>query len=182
MNIHIETDTLIIRDLEEFDVEGIFALDSDPEVHRYLGNQPIHTIEEAKKSIQYIRQQYLDNGIGRWAIIEKKTNDFVGWTGLKYEEKLRKEFSYYDLGYRLRKKYWGQGIGYQTAVASIQYGFDKLNLPEICAAADIDNQASNRILRKTGLQFVEVFEYEGSLCNWYRLTQADFRQKARQFS
>jgi ribosomal-protein-alanine N-acetyltransferase len=179
MNIHIETDHLIIRDLEETDVEGIFALDSDPEVHRYLGNQPIDTMEEAKKSIRYIRQQYLDNGIGRWAIIDKKTNDFVGWTGLKYEENLRKEFSYYDLGYRLRKKYWGQGIGYQTATASLKYGFDRLNLSEICAAADIDNQASNRILRKVGLEFVEVFEYEGILHNWYKLTQADFRLKAR---
>ena len=53
--------------------------------------------------ISFIRAQYVKNGIGRWAIIDKNTEDFIGWTGLKYEQNLRKEFNYYDLGYRLKK-------------------------------------------------------------------------------
>lgn len=75
-----------------------------------------------------IRQQYIDNGIGRWAIIEKKTNDFIGWTGLKFVTDLTNNHKHYnDLGYRLRKKYWGKGIATETAFASLSYAFDKLN-------------------------------------------------------
>ncbi|MFY7671823.1 GNAT family N-acetyltransferase [Tenacibaculum sp. MEBiC06402] len=174
MNIHIETERLIIRDLEEFDVDGMFALDSDPDVHKFLGNRPISTKQEAEEVIANIRQQYIDNGIGRWAIVDKKSNDFVGWTGLKYETGLRKEFNYYDLGYRLRKEYWGKGIATETAVASLKYGFEKMNLKEIGAAADIDHIVSNKILQRIGLQLVETFEYDNTLNNWYNLTKEEW--------
>jgi len=113
MNIHIETKRLLLRDIEEQDVTGIFDLDSDPDVHEYLGKKPIKTMQEAEEVIEYIKGQYIKNGIGRWAIIDKKTNDFIGWSGLKYEEHVR-NYNYYDIGYRLRKKYWGKGIATET--------------------------------------------------------------------
>lgn len=174
MKVHIETERLLIRDIEAYDTQGIFELDSDPEVHEFLGKKPIKTIEEAKQAIDYIRAQYDKNGIGRWAIIDKKTEDFIGWTGLKYEQELRKEFSYYDIGYRLRKKYWGLGIATETAVESLKYGFNKLDLKEIGAAADIHHVASNKILKKIGLKLIERFDYEGVPHNWYNLKKTEW--------
>lgn len=174
MKIHVETERFVLRDIEDFDVEGIFALDSDPEVHEYLGKNPIKTMEEAKGVVDYIRNQYQKNGIGRWAIIDKETNDFVGWTGLKYEDQVRTEFNYYDLGYRLRKKYWGKGIATETAIASLRYGFEQLNLKEISAAADVQNIGSNKILQKVGMSFVEVFDFEDDPHNWYTITKQDW--------
>ena len=156
MKVHIETERLLIRDLEEYDAKGIFQLDSDPDVHEFLGKNPINTIDEAKQVIDFIRNQYVNNGIGRWAIIDKKTDDFIGWTGLKYEQGLRVDFSYYDLGYRLRKKYWGKGIATESAIQSLKYGFEKLDLKEIGAAADVDHLVSNKILKKIGLKFIEI--------------------------
>jgi len=179
MKIHIETERLIIRDLEEFDAKGIFDLDSDAEVHEYLGRKPIKTINEAEEIINYIRNQYVENGIGRWAIIDKKTMDFVGWTGLKYEEKVRENYNYYDLGYRLRKKYWGKGIASETAIESLNYGFNKLDLNEICAAADINNIASNKILKKIGLRFIETFKFDETLHNWYKINKSEWRELKR---
>lgn len=174
MKIHIETERLIIRDLEAFDAKGIFELDSDPKVHEFLGKNPIKTIKEAEGVINGIRQHYVENGIGRWAIVDKKTNDFIGWTGLKYEQNLRKNFSYYDLGFRLRSKYWGKGIATEAAIACLNYGFDTLNLNEICAAVNIDNLASNKILQKIGLRFIETFEYKGISCNWYKIKKMEW--------
>lgn len=174
MNIHIETDRLILRDLELTDAQGIFELDSDSEVHEYLGNYPIKTLEEAEDIIRFIRNQYITNGIGRWAIIDKKTKEFIGWSGLKYEEVLRDNFSYYDLGYRLIKKYWGRGIATETAIASLKYGFNTLNLNEICAAADVNNMGSNKILQKIGMQFKETFNYDNDLHNWYAITKNEW--------
>ena len=124
--------------------------------------------------IDFIRNQYVVNGIGRWAIIDKKTNDFIGWTGLKFEQGLRENFSYYDLGYRLRKKYWGKGIATESAIQSLKYGFENLDLKEIGAAADVDHLVSNKILKKIGLKFIETFEFEGSTCNWYNLKKSDW--------
>ena len=179
MKVHIETDRFIIRELEEYDAEGIFELDSDPEVHEFLGKKPIKTIDEAYKVIDFIRKQYVSNGIGRWAIIDKKTEDFIGWTGLKYEKGLRKEFNYYDLGYRLRKKYWGKGIATETAIESLKYGFQILGLKEIGAAADVNHLVSNKILKKIGLKFIETFDYEGVTHNWYKISKTEWTELER---
>ncbi len=174
MKVYIETDRLLLRDIEESDAAGIFALDSDPEVHQYLGNHPITSMQQAEEMICLIRQQYVDKGVGRWAVIDKASNEFVGWSGLKYELNLRKEFSYFDLGFRLRPKYWGQGIATESARESLKFGFTKMNLTQICAAADIANFASNAVLKKVGLQFKEVFQYEEIPVNWYVLNREDW--------
>ena len=174
MNVHVETERFILRDIEHYDAQGMFELDSDPEVHEFLGKKPIQTIDQAKQVIKYIRGQYKNNGIGRWAIIDQKSGDFIGWTGLKYEEELREGFNYYDLGYRLKKSYWGNGIATETAVASLQYGFEKLELKEIGGAADVKHAASNKILKRIGLKLIEKFNYQGMPHNWYNLQKTEW--------
>ena len=116
----IETERLYFSALLESDDIGIFELDADPEVHQYLGNKPIENIEQAGDTIKFIRQQYLDNGIGRFAIIEKATNNFIGWGGFKLITELTNGHQdYYDLGYRLIRKYWGKGYATESAKAAI---------------------------------------------------------------
>lgn len=176
MNIHLETKRLILRDIRESDVQGMFELDSDPEVHRYLGNNPVSTIEQSEKVIQYIHKQYKENGIGRLAVIDKASGEFMGWSGLKLEDVIRKEGPYYDLGYRFKRKCWGKGIATESAIASLQFGFEQLKLEEICAAADVNNIGSNKVLQKVGMRWVETFEFEGFDNNWYRLRRMDWTE------
>jgi ribosomal-protein-alanine N-acetyltransferase len=175
MKVYVETDRLLMREFTEDDAPGLFALDSDPEVHKYLGNMTVKTIEESRDIIRFIRKQYEENGIGRWAVIDKATGDFIGWSGLKYEKNLRRGMEYYDVGYRLRRQYWGQGIATETAIESLKYGFGEMGVEEICAAAHVDNAASNRVLQKIGMALTETFDYDGELHNWYRLKRADWK-------
>lgn len=127
MNIYIETERLIIRSFRDLDIAGIYQLDSDPEVHTYLGKNPMKSMHQAEEIIKGIKKQYLTNGFGRLAIIDKKTDEFIGWSGIKLEQSIR-DFDYYDLGYRLRKKYWGQGIATEASIASLKYGFEERHL------------------------------------------------------
>src|ERR1044071_659176 len=100
MTIFAETQRLILREITMEDVDGFFELDSDPEVHKYLGTQPVTSKQEIIDTIKFVRQQYVDNGIGRWAIIDKSTNRFIGWTGLKLvKDVINNHSNYYDLGY-----------------------------------------------------------------------------------
>lgn len=178
MKIFTETERLILREILPTDIDGMFELDSDPDVHRYLGNKPVKNKEQIVEVIRFIRQQYIENGIGRWAIIDKKTNNFIGWTGLKFiTEKTNNHINYYDLGYRLIKKYWGQGIATETAIASLEFAFDKLNAIEVYGMADCENIDSNKILKKVGLKFMETFDFEGIKHNWYKIERAEFENK-----
>ena len=177
MKIFAETERLILREVLPTDADGFFELDADPEVHRYLPGNPIQNKEQAMETIAFIRQQYIDNGIGRWAIIDKKTNDFIGWAGLKLvTESTNNHINYYDLGYRLIKKYWGQGIATEAAHASLLFAFDTLNANEVYAIADCENAASNKVLTKVGLTFIETFEKQGIKCNWYKIEREYFEK------
>jgi len=158
-----------LRELFPSDDKKMFELDSNPEVHTYLGNNPVTNIEQSREIIKNIRQQYRDNGVGRWAVILKETNEFIGWSGLKLEKNVNGHDTFYDLGYRFIQEYWGKGYAIETANAFVDYGFNKLNLDTINAYADAGNKASRNVLEKAGLYYINTFEYEGEEEVWYEI-------------
>lgn len=178
MNFYIETERLILREILPTDVDGIFELDSNPTVHKYLGNKPIKTKEKAIEIIQFIREQYKERGIGRFATIEKSSGDFIGWSGLKLntdeKDELNGKRNFYDIGYRFIPRYWGNGYATESSLATLDFGFNKLGLDTIYGAAEIENIASNIVLKKIGLQFINEFNFEDGRANWYELKIEDY--------
>lgn len=170
MNLILETDRLILREILVSDAEAFFAMDNNPNVHRYLWNKPTQKIEETLEIITFVRKQYLDNGIGRFAIISKETKEFMGWAGLKFNtEMVNNKTNFYDIGYRLDEKFWGRGYASEASFAWVQYAFETLKIKTIEAATHIENVASNRILQKIGMQFTEQYQEDGVSWNWYQL-------------
>lgn len=169
MTTSIETPRLLLRPLLESDAPGMFALDSNPNVHQFLGNKIVSEISQSLEWIHNIRQQYKDNGIGRWAAIEKSSGEFIGWSGLKLERDVNGRATFYDFGYRLREEFWGKGYATEAGKAWIQYGFNEMKLPVINAYCDAAHAGSRHVLEKCGLQHTESFEYEGVPECWYEI-------------
>ncbi|TGE28955.1 GNAT family N-acetyltransferase [Hymenobacter metallicola] len=166
---NLETPRLLLREMLPTDAPGILALDSDPEVLRYVPGQLLKTLEEAAGVIAYIRQQYAQNGIGRWAVVRRDTQEFIGWCGIKLvnDYHTNGRTNYYDIGYRLLRQHWGQGFASEAARASLAYAFDTLKLPEIHATARRENLASCRILERLGLRKETEFRQDDALWHWY---------------
>ncbi|SOD11630.1 GNAT family N-acetyltransferase [Pedobacter xixiisoli] len=176
--IIIETERFYIRPLVAEDAAGIFELDSNTNVHTYLGNHPIKTFAEAENTIRLIQKQYEDLCIGRWAIIEKSTGNFVGWTGFKLITELtNNHVNYHDLGYRLIEKYWGKGVATETAKACLKYAFETLKLEVVYGICDVDNIASKNILQKCGLQVIETFNYDKTPHYWLRVFKEEWEKQ-----
>ncbi|WP_316806958.1 GNAT family N-acetyltransferase [Pedobacter agri] len=170
MNAFIETERLILRELKITDAKGMFEMDSDPLVHRFLGNSPVLNINQSAADIAFIQVQYKENGIGRWAVIEKHSDQFIGWSGLKLIKDINNNHSnYYDIGYRLNRKFWGKGYATESAKAAIDYGFKELNLVQIIGIADVENKDSIHVLEKLGLQKINVFDYKGRDHHWFKI-------------
>ena len=161
LKFYIKTQRLVLRDLLTSDVAGMFELDSDAEVHRFLGNKPVKSLDESKNVIEIIRAQYEANGIGRWAVIEQESGNFIGWAGLKLmTEPLNGKVGFYDLGYRFIKRYWGNGYATEAALAAVAFAHNVMKLKEIYGMANIDNIASRTVLEKTGMQYLNTFAYD----------------------
>lgn len=173
MTFHIETERLILRELRITDLDGMFELDSCPEVHRYLGNKPVKTKAESQKILESVLNQYKERGIGRWAAIEKSSGDFIGWSGLRLntEYNMNGFTKYYDVGYRLIKRYWGKGYATESGKAAVDYAFNTLQLSRIYATTEIGNQASHNALLKIGLTYMNNFYFkpEQLQLRWYKI-------------
>ncbi|WP_428741508.1 GNAT family N-acetyltransferase [Tenacibaculum sp.] len=178
MKFYLETERLILREFRESETEGIFELDSNAEVHKYLGNNPITTYKQAENIITFFEEQYKERGIGRFAAFEKESGEFIGWSGLKLntgeEEELNGFTDFLDIGYRLIPRFWGKGYASESAFACLDFGFKEMNYDIIYGAADVENIGSNKVLQKIGLQFVNEFGYKGVDVNWYKLKKSAY--------
>ena len=150
MQIIFQTPRLILRQFTEGDAPLILALNSDPEIVKYVHEPTLKTEEQAKKILLDIILPQYKNNLGRWAIHTKDNMDFIGWCGLKY----RPELDEIDLGYRLMQKAWGKGYATEAAQHSLNFGFNNLNLKLITGRTHIENLASIKVLEKIGMDFI----------------------------
>ncbi|MDQ6471084.1 GNAT family N-acetyltransferase [Flavobacterium sp. LHD-80] len=166
----IETERLLLRQLQMSDVDGMFELESNPNVHLYVGNKPITDIDQSRAYIEFVNQQYKDFGTGRWAVILKETNEFIGWSGIKFiTHEINNHQNFYEIGYRFIEKHWGKGYATEAGKAFIDHAFNEMKVDAVYAYADEGNTNSRKILEKLGLQFVNSFEYEGERELWYEI-------------
>ncbi len=175
--MQLETNRLIMRPFEETDAEGLFLLDSNPEVMKYVGGIVSTEVEQSRQMIEFIQNQYKENGVGRLAVIEKSSNILIGWSGLKY---LTKEINgmknVYELGYRFLPEYWGKGYATETAIAALNYAFNEIKTDVVYAMAVTENAGSNHVLRKLGFEELGTFLDDGDLCYWYKLEKENYKQ------
>ena len=62
-----------------------------------------------------------------------------------------------ELGYRLKKSYWGNGYATEGSRALIQKGFMELQVEEVFAITMMENLGSRRVMEKSGLSFIREF-------------------------
>ena len=170
MKLPIITERLILRKITTEDADDFFQLDSNPDVMKYVGMKPLTKKEETLKMIENLINQYEKNGTARLAVIEKSSNRLIGWCGIKLlTEEVNGFKNIYELGYRFLPEFWGKGYATESALASLDLGFNQLNADKIYAYADVENQSSNHVLTKLGFENKGAFVDKGDNCYWYEL-------------
>jgi len=147
MKFILETERLQLRQFDISDAQKMFELNSDEEVLKYTGDKKFASIEAAKQFLENYNA-YSKTGFGRWSVILKSNNEFIGWCGLKYHKE-----GFVDIGYRFFKKDWNKGYATESAKACLEYGFHELKLKEIIGRAARENVASIRVFEKLKMKF-----------------------------
>ena len=172
MDLILETERLIMREMRHDDAEALFDMDSNPNVHIYHWQKPYATIDEIHTYIEMIRNQYERNNIGRFSTIVKETNELIGWTGIKYiDDHIENgNTNFYDYGYRLHEKHWNKGYATEASIAWLDYGFNQMNIKEMNAYTHSENGASNHVLQKVGFNFIENYiDKHGTPWKWWQM-------------
>ena len=170
----IETSRLYLREFELSDARKMFELNSDKEVIKYTGDDHFTSESEALNFIKNY-DHYKAHGFGRWAVILKETNTFIGWNGLKLNEE-----NDIDIGFRFFKKYWGKGYATEIIAGFLEFCFDAFRLPSIMAQALKTNSASQRVLEKLGFEYVRDVTVQ-SIANLEPETDCEYRLTRERF-
>jgi [ribosomal protein S5]-alanine N-acetyltransferase len=178
MDLILETERLLMRQILPEDAQNIFELDNNPNVMQYLGGKTITDINLIHNKIKRIRKEYEDYKIARFAVILKETNEFIGWSGIQFvTEEENNHINYYDLGYRLNENFWGKGYGLEAALPWVKYAFEEMKIEILTAGAHEDNIGSNKILQKCGMKYINQYDWETFPWNWYEITSNEYFKK-----
>ena len=160
----LETERTYLREFAPEDAIHLFQMNSDLEVLTFTGDVPFKNIAEAQSFINRY-EAYKKTGFGRYAVIRKSDDEFLGWCGLK----LHRERSVVDVGYRFYKCYWNQGYATESTKAVITYAFEHLKLPTLVAHVHKDNLSSQRVLDKCNLIKDSNIKYDDQPSLLYKL-------------
>ena len=125
----LESDRLIMRPLVESDVDEIFAMRSDEEIMRFIREPQGRS--ESFEWITLVSERWSDEKLGFCALIEKKTNIFLGWCGVWRLN----ETDEMEIGYAIEKAHWGKGFATEAAAEFMKYAFAELKTEKLVAVA-----------------------------------------------
>jgi [ribosomal protein S5]-alanine N-acetyltransferase len=119
--------------------------------------------------------QMEEHGVQYWPVFLLDGNRHAGCAGLR---RYGNEQRVYELGFHLRRDFWGQGLAAEAARTVIDYGFGKLGAQALAAGHHPANEASRHVLIKLGFVFKEMEFYppSGLMEPVYRLTQMQDQQ------
>jgi ribosomal-protein-alanine N-acetyltransferase len=111
-----------------------------------------------------------EHGFGWWALALQDDDLLVGWCGLNYLP----ETDEVELKYLLAEEFWGRGIATEASKASLKYALTDTNLDLIIGIVHPENVASQRVLEKVGMSFLDSKQYFGMQCLRYCVNRETF--------
>ena len=148
----LKTERLIIKSPEIDDKVELTQLINDYAVVQWLSNMPFpYRLEDAEEFIEQSQEKVLKQEFKTYMIFHNKK--MIGGIELR-------DFNEHscELGYWLGKKYWGKGFATEAVGKILELGFGELNLSNIYAAYKVGNEASKKVLEKSGFQFYRLKE------------------------
>ena len=155
----LETDRLILRDLQESDLQALIALNQDPEVMQYFPKP--YSQAESLRLYQGIQDEVEAYGYSLWAVEEKSSQEFIGLVGLHHSDlRIFAGKEAVEIGWRLRKEFWNRGYATEAAQACLDFAFQQAGLSEVYSFTSLLNQPSQKVMQKLGMEFVKEFDNE----------------------
>jgi ribosomal-protein-alanine N-acetyltransferase len=157
----LETDRMTLRRMTMEDVDPLMDIFSDPEAMRYYPGTKSRA--EAEGWVQWNLRLYEGYGHGLWIATLKETLEFAGQCGLVVQTV--DGVKEVELGYLFLRRFWGQGLATEAALACRDYAFETLGRSRIVSLIDPGNAASRRVAEKVGMDLErEIVKWDKPIC------------------
>ena len=174
------TERLILRPLEEADLDAYAELLMQPEVRTSLHLPDTFSRREAWQGMAQWRGQWELRGSGQWAVVERSGGRLVGRAGLHRPE--ASDWPGLEVGWALHPNWWGNGYATEAGARSIAYAFEVIGANEVFSVILPENERSQSVARRLGLTMIEervLSAYPGEIHGIWRLDRDHWQRTAR---
>ena len=164
----LETDRLILRPPVQPDLDAWAAFMADEEAAKFIGGTaPRSTVWRGMASMA---GSWALLGFGMFSVLERATGRWVGRLGPWCPE----GWPGFDLGWMLRRSFWGCGYATEGAAAALRYAFTHLGRPHVISLIHPENKASIQVAERLGGRRVDSTEVMGKPALRYRITREEW--------
>jgi len=108
-------------------------------------------------------------------MVLKSTGEVIGDCDIIRQE-VEGEFLY-EIGYHLRRDYWGQGLATEAAVACREWAFAHLKAERVISLIRPENLLSRRVAERNGMTIWKEISWRG-LCHYVYSIEKACRDRA----
>jgi RimJ/RimL family protein N-acetyltransferase len=143
----LTTKRLLLRGWRTGDREPFAAMNADPEVMRYFPG-PLSR-DESDALVDRIEAGFAERGFGLWAV--EADGEFIGFTGLNPVPDALPIAPAMEIGWRLARAHWGNGLAPEAARGVLAHAFGPLGLTDLVSFTTVTNTPSRRVMEKLGM-------------------------------
>jgi len=153
----ILTPNQTLRAFHKKDAVVLHRILNEENILQYYPSPVPPPLDRVEKFIDRQLAHWEEHGYGWWAVVPFGSQELIGWNGLQYLP----ETGETEVGFLLSKAYWNRGLATEGAEASLDFGFERYNLKRIIGLVHPENYASQRVLVKIGMAFIDQAQYFG---------------------
>jgi len=153
----LQTPRLLLREFTFEDADALALVLSDPETMRYYPAP--YDRAGVEQWIERNRQRYQNDGVGLWAMEFTKTQELTGDCGI-VRQHVEGEY-FYEIGYHLRRDFWGQGLATEAAIACRDWAFAHLKTERLISLIRPENLPSRRVAERVGMTLWREVNWRG---------------------
>lgn len=159
----LRTARALLRPFTPSDAADAHRVFGDAEVMRFAAGAADADVDATRRRLARYAALQAERGFSKWGAWCLESRSYLGDAGLT----VLAETGEIELGYRLSRERWGQGLATELAAAWLGYALGALGLARIVAFADPRNQASVRVMAKVGMTFARTDHLAGMHCVVY---------------
>jgi [ribosomal protein S5]-alanine N-acetyltransferase len=171
-----ETERLLFRPIVESDFDTWLVFCSYPDSVKYIYTQEELAIEDPIERCKIwfgrVFNRYAKGLGGMNALIDKRTNEFVGQCGLLIQT--IDDLEELEIGYSLMPAHRGKGYATEAAKKCKQFAFEHNLRDSLISTIHIDNDASARVAIANGMKLDKTTVSKGDPVNIYRIYKSEY--------
>ena len=168
----LRTERLLLVPLADRHLDLEVGLDSDAEVLRYISGRARSRDEVAGSHARRMALAGKVDGLGYWMAFgsdggrrgtrapeREDAGEFVGLMMLPpaHGPDQPDDPAVCDLGYRLVRRYWRQGLGSEASLALLRHAFDTVGQSRVIAQTMAANAGSRGVMEAVGMRYVRTY-------------------------